>query len=68
MKLCADRPDCSEVLDATTGDLIARREGLPADRFLHAEFDAVDRVLRLVGQKSSVEVRLVFAEPELPIP
>ncbi len=57
-----------EVLDATTGNLIARRNGLPADRFLQAEFDAVDRRLRLVGQKSSVEIRLVFAEPEQSIP
>jgi hypothetical protein len=45
-----------EVLDADTGQLLARQDRLPPDRIVTADYDALDRMVRLVGQKTSIEI------------
>lgn len=45
-----------EVLDAETGDLLARHERLPADRIVSADYDAAERLVRLIGQKTEIEI------------
>jgi hypothetical protein len=49
-----------EVLDAETGELLGRQEHLSADRIVEADYDGVEQTLRLIGQKTSVDIRLVI--------
>jgi len=45
-----------EVLDAQTGELLARQDHLTADRIVNAEYDAVEQTIRLIGQKTAIEI------------
>ncbi|MFO0920041.1 MAG: PQQ-binding-like beta-propeller repeat protein, partial [Planctomycetaceae bacterium] len=51
-----------EVIDADTGDLIARRDKLPLDPsapiIRHAEYDGVDQKVRVLFQRMTVEIEL----------
>jgi hypothetical protein len=52
-----------EVLDAETGDVLGRRDQLPLDRMVNVEYDGESRTLRLVGQKSEIELQLLPESP-----
>jgi hypothetical protein len=60
-----------EILDAETGELIARREKLPLDPLdpvRHAEYDGVEQKVRLMFQRMTVEIALSSQASLLTLP
>lgn len=47
-----------EVLDAETGELLGRKDQLPEDRIVHAEYDGQKQTLTLIGLKMQIDVQL----------
>jgi hypothetical protein len=49
-----------EIVDAETGRLLGRKEQLPVDQIVHADYDGEERMITLLGVKTKIHVQLYF--------
>ncbi len=54
-----------EAIDPATGFVLGVGDELPNDRLLHADYDGVNGVLRLIGRETEIEFRFDRAEQRL---